>query len=282
MMLTILLFSAVASADITYVENFETDTVGQNPIASWYFYTENNTEWSNVTDEVAHDGTKSFLINDSLQEGGDGNVDFALEIQYPYDSFEFYFLMHSDDHNYTMIRLMDNARTNTICFINITNTTVYVNNSADILPTIYSTAISNDTWYGLHIDFNWSDDTVFVQFLNTGGTVVDDSSSWIDMGDPASGYDFTEYEYFNMTVPNGSKVWLALDGFSLVKPTSGSGGTTSSFSINYLLIIALSLLVLFLVWDLIKNPSLEVTLIVLFLVAVIVVTVGIEIVSSIG
>jgi len=270
-------------ADISYVENFETDTVGNNPMHSEYDYYESNTEWANVTDVVAHDGTKSYLINDSLQEGGNGYVDFEFDLQFPYESYEFYFLMRNDTHNFTMIRLMDDAKTNTIVFINITNTTVYVNNSADVLPTIYSTSIVNDTWYGLHIDFNWTDDTVFVEFLNTGGTVADDSGGWFGMGDPEAVYDFSELEYVNYTVPDGDKVWLAVDGMTVVKDSSSSSPASSSSSslLTLILVIALVLLVLVLLVNALNNPSVDSLVMVLVTVAVIIAIVGIDVVQTV-
>jgi hypothetical protein len=283
LMLVYLIFAVGVSADITYVENFEDDTVGLNPSASWYTYTETSMINASVSDEVAHDGVNCFLINDTMREAWTNYAEFQYDMQFPYKSFEFYFYMNDTLHNYSEIRLMDNGRTNTIVYINITDTNLYVNNSADLLPTIYGSSISEDTWYGIHIDFNWTDDTVFVELLNSAGTVLDDSNAWVDMGDPESGYDFTELEYINITQEDAVPVYLGIDGFTTVKETSSStGGTTSSYSLNYLLIMALTILVLLLVWDLIKNPTLEVTLIVLFLVAVIIVTVGIEVVTMIG
>lgn len=248
MLVMSLIFTMTTLGAVIYTETFEDEAVDTNPVATWYTYTETDSfEYANVTNETFKDGYQSFLINDSVIEGATGYVDFNLTTQYPYESFDFWFRVNTTNHSAAACCLMDDGRTNIICYWGMTNSTIYLNNSDGCK---FNHALT-DAWMRCNVEFNWTTDKA-KGFLYNAANELLDNSTWFDMiGEVAP--DVDELEYFNITTPLGNSTWIAFDGLNFVKDSSvadADGGGISEhlpWFVNVMIVIMTLMIILYLV-----------------------------------
>lgn len=246
MLVMSLIFTTTAIGAIIYTETFEDEAVNTDPVATWYTYTETTSfEYANVTNDTFKDGAQSFLINDSVIELNTGYVDFNLTTQYPYESFDFWFRIDTARHGMSSSRLMNDGRTNILCYWNVTNSTIYLNNSDG---NKFNFALTN-AWMRCKVVFNWVNDTI-QGFLYNAANVLLETSAWFKM-DATLAPNIDEIEYFNTTAPLGNKTWIAFDGFNFVKDsgTERRGNITDELPwfVNVMIIVMASMIILYLV-----------------------------------
>jgi len=244
MMVMSLIFTMTALGAIIYTEGFEDEAVDTNPVSSWYTYTETDSyEYANVTNETFKIGYQSYLINESLVEVSDGYTDFNLTYQYPYESFSFWFRINVTNHNQSSSRLFSDGRTYILCYWNMSNSTVYLNNSDGNKLNFALT----DAWMRCNVVFNWTNDTIQGFLYDTDNTLLE-TSAWFPMFN-SSAPDIDELEYFNTTTAVGNKTWIAFDGLTFVKDSTTHGGITEHLPwfVNVMIVIMSAMIILYLV-----------------------------------
>ena len=215
----------MASADTTYQETFEDDTVGQNPSATWYTYSEVTPNgYSAVTTLQAHNGTNSYLFDHTGDGSGsrDAWLNFTTPIQCDYIEFWFYpnatnknapvFIRNSTGDFMMGIRLgsSQDVTDNTGIIANDGIAEEWVNTNLDF---------TTDAWHRCKIQFNWtthyyrvSNDTQWSVWYRMGNTPSDDLVGAIN---------------FHASNPSGQDYHMFFDDI-IVFSESGGGPTLPS------------------------------------------------------
>ena len=184
-----------------YVEDFEDDTNNTNPTDTWYTYNESGWDWANASEDntQAHTGNFSYRINDT---DGDSNWSDFNFISQDYDYTKFWFKVNSFYHNETNLSFRK-ANEVPMCYINITNDTITFENQSTIG---WTTNITNMSWYGVRLDFNYTTDEIRGRLYNRLGVVLNDT--WIGMYDGSE--DFQEVSHFNISgvATEQSRIWI--------------------------------------------------------------------------
>ena len=174
------------------VETFETDTNGSAPASDWYTYTDTGWEFANVTNQTGRGtSSNSFRVNDTTSGGGDyANFTFTTN---DYDYFEMYFKWNNQTNFQNMTRsLFVDVDGAIIGGYNITGNATNITSSANNTVSFFnntatgsdwagkggwnSTELTNDTWYRVRTDFNWSDNTIRGRLYSNAGTLLNDSN----------------------------------------------------------------------------------------------------------
>jgi hypothetical protein len=210
------LVSTVSGADwwTNYSETFEDDTAGTDPSASWYTFTD--TAWATATtvaEDVYRTGNHSYEIDDT-----DGNNDYT------------YFNWTSDTHNYFQFYFkIDNSTHETIsftptCSLGIIGADVTIYGMGAIEPYIKfenftgvkgfaNYTISNDTWYLLRWDFNYTTHEIKVSVYDNNSVLK--TSGWVRSEAETGNVDYVDSTGMYIWGTNGKDVQIWFDDMQL-------------------------------------------------------------------
>ena len=242
----LLLCSSLASASAYFnqTEDFETGDVGENPSATWYSYNNLLFEWANIS-STKYAGSQGFQINDTTV--ADGSVTYFNLTADSYDYCQFYFKINNNTHNETRIYISDSAGTALArfdigCWGTGKNITVtYRNYSAEIWN---NTAVTNNTWYRLRWDFNYTDDEMRGRLFTSGGTALNDT--WCPITSASGAYDYSNTKDFSIHGVSGQYIQVYLDNLKFYKAYNwGATGVTTNYILDSIipLLFAIFLLI---------------------------------------
>ena len=208
----LMLFSGFAAAvtHYDYTETFETDAAGSNPAATWYTYAEMGFDTAEVVAEGRGSSVRSYRINDS--NGGTIDTDKSSFnfTSHNYSYFSFWFKWDNETHN------------ESYGLIDSTAGYILDINFGDDLERIrvynYSTTcidreLTNNTWYMLRFDFNYSTYMVRCRLINSAGTTLNDS--WIRAEMETGLVNFTDVISFINYASAGDIIDLSFDDMAL-------------------------------------------------------------------
>lgn len=211
----------------TKTETFETDTDDIDPSESWYTYTETGLDWANVDGSVGRgSSSKSYRINDT--DGGNISTDissFTFTAR-NYTYFSFWFKWDSTNHNRSYgILDSTNGYILDIDFGKDAERIVVSNYSVVAIER----SLTNDTWYQLRFDFNYSTNEIRCRLYNTTDLLND---TWIRAESETGYVDFDDFTAFINFASADDKMYLYFDDFETFYQVTFS--TKSLSQTNYI------------------------------------------------
>jgi len=265
----LMLFSGFAAAltHYDYSETFETDAAGNNPAATWYTYAEMGFDTAEVVADGRGSSVRSYRINDT--DGGNINTDKSSFnfTSHNYSYFEFWFKWDNTSHNRSY-GLIDstNGYVLDIDFGMDAETLKVYNYTAVAVQR----ALTNNTWYRLRFDFNYSTFEVRTRLFNSAGTSLNDS--WL-RADAETGFtNFTDITSFILFASANDQMYIQYDDMSIHYSTAYTSTplTQTNYIISSILPILFAVFVLttFMGFALTGNLNRD-TLILLMVIAII-------------
>jgi hypothetical protein len=230
--------AAPAEAAVNYPETFETDTVGSNPSASWYTYTESGWEYANVNDTVARD-TQSMRFNDTSGSDPAETAWFNWSTD-EFDYLEFYFYVNTTNNNDTRIYILDGA--NAWGRVDLNDTHILIRNGTG-LSIAAEQVLTTETWYRVRFDFNYTTNYCRVRLYN--GTTLE-NDSWADAGGARTGVTGLNFQSYN-----GKKSHIYVDDITVYKNAIAATGTDAT--VDYIKDIVVPILVAIILFMLAMN-----------------------------
>jgi len=218
----------------TYTEDFEDDTVDSNPSDSFYTYSENGWDYANVTNSSYHAGSKSFRINTTNGANSWSLFNFKSD---DYEYMKIWFKIDNTSHNITYIDV-EKANGDSLFVMHVNTTSIYFGSDS---KATWTNAITNNSWYMLRFDFNYSSNTVRGRLYNQSGGLLKDG--WYD-----TGLVFTEINYLNLSGTSGNTAYIYFDDILLYDSDSvysSMDSTTSNLLMNIVPILIALLLIMF-------------------------------------
>jgi len=266
--------SIVLGATINRQETFEDDTYGENPSSIWYTYAEMGFDWANINN-TGHSGSKSYLINDT--DGGTIDTDKSSFnfTSNTYEYFSFWFKWDNTSHNesYGLLDSTDGYILDINFGDDLERIRVY-----NYTTTCIDRLLDNNSWYKLRFDFNYTTHEVRCRLYNET-TLLNDS--WIRAEVEAGVVDFTDFISFINYASADDQMFLYFDDLALYKSdTSSSAPGTTTATIPLIPLLGLSVLALLLLAWAIKNPSLDIVLIISIVLCLIFIIAGASVIQS--
>jgi len=242
-----LFMATCASAAISYfnqTETFESDTADADPNESWYSYKDMGYEYANATSDSAYAGSKSYRINDSTLASGEVAY-FNWSESSSYSYLEFYYKIDNTTHNESRIYIVDSADTGLARFdITVNDSGIYNVTYRNYTAAIWSaTGLTNNTWYRLRWDFNYTTDQMRGRLFTSGGTALNDS--WCPIEDGSGAYDYSNVASFQVVSYVDQDVYLYLDNIKLYKSYDWGGvGETTDYVLGQIIPILFAVFLL--------------------------------------
>jgi len=197
----------------TYTENYESDTAGSDPSESWYTYTDTAWDYVFVNETDYRTANHSYEINDT-----DGNTHWTW---YNWTSeahtyYELYFKIDNSTHTDIGLTMEHSAGSSTDVRIYGKGTIEPYVSFSNYSTVRWNNTISNNTWWRLRWDFNYTDNTVRCRLYNNAS--VDQTatnSTWL-LADPETGpIDITDTTGLYIWGSTGKSVQIYFDDMTL-------------------------------------------------------------------
>ena len=194
-------------------ENFESDTAGSDPSETWYTYTDSAWDYVFVNESDYRSSNHSYELNDT-----DGVSHFAWFnwTGDDFDYFELYFKIDNSTHEEINIYLGHTA--------GISNEVKIVGKQSyepcvlysNYTTTAWNKTISNNTWWRLRWDFNYTTDTIQCRLYNNASAdQTSTDSTWL-LSDPEAGaLTITDFTGIGFTGTSGKPVQIFVDDMTI-------------------------------------------------------------------
>ena len=207
-----MLFTGFAAAltHHDYTETFETDAAGSNPAATWYTYAETGFDTAEVVADGRGSSVRSYRINDT--DGGNITTDKSSFnfTSHNYSYFEFWFKWDNTSHNrsYGLIDSTDGYVIDIDFGMDAETIKVY-----NYTAIAVQRALTNNTWYRLRFDFNYSTFEVRTRLFNSAGTSLNDS--WLRAEAETGVTNFTDITSFILFASADDQMCIQYDDMSI-------------------------------------------------------------------
>jgi len=207
------LLSMNVAATTTNTENFENDTAGSDPAASWYTYTDEAWDYVFVNETDYRSSNHSYEVNDTDPAGLWSWFNWTgTDLTY----FELYFKIDNSTHDLVVLNMAHTAglSTNISIYGKTGAVEPYVTYS-NATTTLWNNTISNNTWWKLRWDFNYTDDTVRCRlFDNSSHDNTSTNDTWLQAG-LVTDIDITDSTGLNIMGVDDYAVQIWFDDFAL-------------------------------------------------------------------